>query len=248
MASVRSVIFGSCVHCRGVSRSFNGLLMPKLNEKFGTVKIQRRREHASPMRLLIFLLALAIRSCECFSIVSVGARAARHSTAIMGARKGGDVTRREVLDGSSLTKQFYDPDGWRKGLPPGWSPALVASLGAVAASYGSSSRGKLFAEMQALSDGSAKNDGKVSHMPLVTISAARSLGSVNVELNVPASETVDLMWLTDASTGEIFAGRRFSAKERPSLVLLVDRGRRFVPTVHSTADGVWVGEVVVAAG
>ena len=45
----------------------------------------------------------------------------------------GGVSRRDVLDGSSLTKRFYDPAGWRSKLPPGWSPALVLSIGALAA-------------------------------------------------------------------------------------------------------------------
>jgi len=84
----------------------------------------------------------------------------------MGTKK--TVSRREALDGNSLTKQFYDPDGFRAGLPLGWSPALVVSLGAVAAQYGSTRRSQLFDELRALGDG-PKNQGALPHVPLVPL-------------------------------------------------------------------------------
>jgi len=163
----------------------------------------------------------------------------------MGTKK--TVSRREALDGNSLTKQFYDPDGFRAGLPLGWSPALVVSLGAVAAQYGSTRRSQLFDELRALGDG-PKNQGALPHMPLVQISPGRPTGQVSVVITAPVSapDSIDGIWASDAETGEIFAGRRFVPSETPRLMLLVARGRRFVPSVHSARDGVWEGEVIVA--
>ena len=190
----------------------------------------------------VALAALLAVGCECYVVP----RASR--ICMMGAKRGG-VSRREVLDGSSITKQFYDPDGWRAGLPPGWSPALVLSLGAIAASYGSSVRSKLFDELRELSDAGGKNQGQVPHTPTVTLSAGRKIGQVSVEVTAPAASTpdaIDFIWLSDAATGEIFSGRKFGPKERPSLVIQVAAGRRIVPSVHSTRDGVWEGAAFVA--
>ncbi len=165
----------------------------------------------------------------------------------MGARQKGAVRRREILDGSSLTKQFYDPDGWRSKLPPGWSPLLVVTLGAAAASYGGSQRSRFYDELRVLSSG-AKNQSQTSHSPMVTLAPGRASGQVSVEITAVATapDTVDIIWATDADTGEIFAGRKFLPKERSKLVLLVARGRRFVPSAHCVVDGVWEGDVVVA--
>jgi hypothetical protein len=71
---------------------------------------------------------------------------------------------------------------------------------------------------------------------------------VAVEITALASapETIDYIWATDADTGEIFEGRKFLPKESPSLVFIVPHGRRIVPSVHGTSDGVWEGEAVVA--
>ena len=184
------------------------------------------------------MAALIVLGCECY----VTPRA----TIRMGARKNNAVSRREVLDGSSVTKQFYAPDGFRSGLPPGWSPALVLALGSAAASYGGSRRSKLFDEMRELGGG-AKNQGK-PHLPMVTLSPGRAPGQVAVEITAVASapDAIDYIWATDADTGEIFEGRKFVPKETPSLVFIVPRGRHIVPSVHGTSDGVWEGEAVVA--
>ena len=184
------------------------------------------------------MAALLVLGCECY----VTPRA----TVRMGARKNDAVSRREVIDGSSVTKQFYDPDGFRSGLPPGWSPALVLVLGSAAASFGGSRRSKLFDEMRELGGG-AKNQGK-PHLPMVTLSPGRAPGQVAVEITALASapDAIDYIWATDADTGEIFEGRKFVPKESPSLVFIVPRGRRFVPSAHGTSDGVWEGEAVVA--
>ena len=165
----------------------------------------------------------------------------------MGAKRKSAVSRREVLDGSSLTKQFYDPEGFRSGLPPGWSPALVLTLGAAAASYGGSVRTKLFDDMQELASGVTKNQGKEAYRPTVLLTPGRKSGEVSVEITAPASAAADYVWASDAETGEIFAGRKFG-QETPKLAILVSRGRRFVPTAHCTVDGsVWEGEAIVAA-
>ena len=163
------------------------------------------------------------------------------------------VKRREVLDGSSLTKRFYDPDGFRSKLPPGWSPVLVVSLGAIAANFGSSARSKRFDEMRALSSGGVKNQGFLAasnfqRVPIVAFSPARKNGQVSAEVTAPNSleDPIDYIWLADATTGEIFSGRKFLPSETPRLVTLVDRGRRIVPFVHCTVDGVWEGDAAVA--
>jgi hypothetical protein len=171
----------------------------------------------------------------------------RVPVARMGAKRKNTMSRREVLDGSSVAKSFYDPDGFRASLPPGWSPALVLSIGAVAANYGSSVRSRLFSELQELGSG-VKNHGGASHMPIVTLSPGRKSGQVSVEITAPVSapDAIDAIWAADADTGEVFAGRRFLPKERSSLPLNVDRGRRFVPYVHCVIDGVWEGDSIVA--
>ena len=95
--------------------------------------------------------------------------------------------------------------------------------------------------------GGAKNQGK-PHLPMVTLSPGRAPGQVAVEITAVASapDAIDYIWATDAATGEIFEGRKFVPKETPSLVFIVPRGRRFVPSAHGTSDGVWEGEAVVA--
>ena len=191
------------------------------------------------MALCAIAVLLAGGGCQC----CVAPRASKIS---MGAKKRTcAVSRREVLDGSSLTRQFYDPDGFRAGLPPGWSPALVLSLGAAAATYGNSKRSKLFSELRELGAGGVNKQGKASHLPIVTLTPGRT-GQVSVEITAPVStpDAIDYIWVSDADTGEIFEGRRFLPRETPSLVLLVARGRRIVPSVHSTNDGVWEGEAV----
>lgn len=165
-----------------------------------------------------------------------------------------DVRRREVLDGSSLTKQFYDPAGFRAGLPPGWSPALVVALGSAAATYGGWRRSQFFGELRVLGGG-VKNNGDLNYglayyAPIATLSAGRAQGQVSVEITPPASApgAIDCMWASDADSGEIFEGRKFSSKDTsPSLVFIVARGRRIVPSVHYVdGAGVWEGAVVVA--
>lgn len=94
----------------------------------------------------------------------------------------------------------------------------------------------------------ATNQGKVAHVPVVTISPGRSQAQVAVEIAAPVNEdVVDYIWAADAETGEIFAARKFVPKETPRLQLTVDRGRRIVPSVHCARDGVWVGEKVLAS-
>ena len=191
------------------------------------------------MRALIMAMLLVV-GCECTCTCYVTARAMLR----MGAKKA--VSRREVIDGSSLTKRFYDPDGFRSGLPPGWSPALVLAIGSAAATYGGSRRSQFFDELRELGGGT-NNQGK-PHVPTVTLSPGRAPGQVTVEIAALASSTdaIDFIWATDADTGEIFEGRKFLPKETPSLVFIVAPGRRIVPSVHSTSDGVWEGQTVVA--
>jgi hypothetical protein len=80
----------------------------------------------------------------------------------------------------------------------------------------------------------------------VTLSPGRASGQVSVEITAAAAvpDVVDAIWVTDADTGEIFAGRRFLPKEPKELV--VARGRRFVAAAHCAIDGVWEGDTVVA--
>ena len=190
-----------------------------------------------------------VRLCGAASS-AVGCERERHGgTIVMGTKqRSNTASRRNVLDGSAATKAFYDPEGFRSKLPPGWSPALVVSLGAVAASYGSSARSKLFEELQELSSGGAKNQG-APHLPAVELAPGRKAGQVSVTISAAANgapDAIDYIWARDAQTGEIFIGRRFLPKEAASLSVLVDRGRRVVPCVHSTSDGVWEGEPFVA--
>ena len=188
------------------------------------------------MRSCAVVVLLLVGGCECY---------ARTRIVSMSGKRG--ATRREVLNGDSITKQFYDPNGWRKDLPYGWSPLLVVTLGAVAASYGGSRRSEFYDEMRVLSSG-VKNTGQTSHKPMVTLSPGRASGQVSVEITAAAAvpDVVDAIWVTDAGTGEIFAGRRFLPKEPKELVLVVARGRRFVAAAHCAIDGVWEGDTVVA--
>jgi hypothetical protein len=162
-------------------------------------------------------------------------------------KRGADkLTRRELANGSSLAKQFYDPEGFRAGLPVGWSPALVLFLGAAVSNYGGNVRSKLYDELRAFGESSSKNQGAVSHVPVVTIARGRSSGQVSVEVGAGGGDPIDYIWATDAATGEILAGRRFSPNEPPTLMFNVDRGRRIVPSVHCKNDGVWEGEALAA--
>ena len=156
---------------------------------------------------------------------------------------------RELANGSSLAKQFYDPEGFRAALPVGWSPALVLFLGAAVSNYGGNVRSKLYEELRELGNSASKNQGTVPHMPVVKIARGRSSGQVSVEVSVVAAvggDPIDYIWATDAATGEILAGRRFSPNEPPALMFNVDRGRRIVPSVHCEYSGVWEGEALVA--
>lgn len=186
-------------------------------------------------------LLLSTSCCQCYTIP----RTPSISMAA-GKRKSAVSTRRDVLNGDSLTKQFYDPEGWRKNLPPGWSPVLVVSLGAAAAKLGGSGRTKLFDEVNQLSGGDT-NQGAESHLPIVTLMPGRASGKVSVIITAPASaDAIDYMWAVDADSGEIFSARKFAPRATPKLELIVDRGRRFVPSLHCVGDGVWQGAPVVA--
>ena len=196
-----------------------------------------------------WLLLLAV-GCECYTrTLKLGCDCcATPRNAVLSMRKKDAVSRREVVDGS-ITKQFYDPDGFRANLPVGWSPALVVFLGAAVSAYGGSTREKLFDELRDLSSASVKNLGTSSHVPIVTLVRGRKSAEVSVEITAPravSGDAIDFIWASDASTGEVFAGRRFSPNETPTLRLSVDRGRKVVPSVHSVRDGVWDGEAIVA--
>ena len=206
------------------------------------------------MRRFVIAVLLAAVGCECYlsppiALSSISMAPSKRSAAIsMAAKRKNAVSRREVVDGSSLTKQFYDPDGFRADLPVGWSPALVVLLGAGVSSFGGSVRSKLFDELRELSSG-AKNQGSVSHLPVVSISRGRTSGQVSVEITAASAQdddAIDYVWAADADTGEIFAGRKFSKSEAASLLIVVDRGRRIVPSVHWKRDGTWEGEAIVA--
>ena len=186
------------------------------------------------MRCLCLVACLAV-GCDCFAV--------RSSKLIMRSKKA--VTRRDIA------KQFYDPDGWRKGLPPGWSPALVVALSATAASYGGSARQKVLDEIKEFTGGAKDQQGEFR--PNIVLTPGRKLGLVNVEITVAASppDVIDYIWLSDAETGEILSGRRVSPKDRTKLAVVVDRGRRIVPSAHCARSGVtggvtWEGEAVMA--
>jgi hypothetical protein len=176
----------------------------------------------------------------------------RSSTARMGARRRDAVRRRDLTDGSALAKAFYDPEGFRAGLPRGWSPALVLGLGAAAAAYGGSTRARLFDDINAL--GRAPDQpAAAARAPAVVLTPAAAAGRVALTLSAPELEgartadgTVDYIWLLDADTREIVAGRRFTPSEPPSLTLLVERGRRLVPLLHRAAGDVCEGGAFVA--
>ena len=151
----------------------------------------------------------------------------------MGPKRKDYIGRREVPD--TLTKKFYKSGG---------GEALLGVIAAATATYGGSVRSRLFDELRELGGG-IKNKGDSPHVPVVTLSPGRALGQVSVEITAPG-DGIDYIWATDADSGEIFAGRKFTSRETPSLVLIVARGRRIVPSVHSTRDGVWDGEAIEA--
>ena len=118
---------------------------------------------------------------------------------------------------------------------------LVLSLGAIAANAGSSNREKQFEELRQLGKG-VKNQGSISHVPTVTLSPGRKSGLVAVEITAATSSPdVDYIWASDADTGEIVSGRRFTAAEPKALVIQMERGRHIVPSIHCTTDGTWDG-------
>ena len=225
--------------------------------ELGNEKKKTHRSHsfilpmAARLRLAILLLH-ACAMCRCFSVLHPPAQSSlntvRSCAQMRASSNKNKLTRRELADGSSLAKQFYDPKGFRSGLPVGWSPALVLFLGAAVSNYGGSVRTKLFDELRELGAG-AKNQGAVRHVPMVTIARGRSSSQVSVEVAAPptaSGDPVEYIWASDAATGEILAGRRFSPSEPATLMLNVDRGRRIVPSVACRNDGVWEGETILA--
>jgi hypothetical protein len=187
-------------------------------------------------------------------LVGGGERPAAPRAALMrmDARQRDALSRRELADGSALAKAFYDPDGFRAGLPRGWSPALVLGLGAAAAAYGGSARARLFDQIAGLGRAPDRPDA-AARAPAVALAPAGAAGRVSLTLSAPelggarsADGAVDYMWLLDADTREIVAGRRFTPSEPPSLTLLVERGRRLVPLLHRAAGDVCEGGAFVA--
>ena len=128
-------------------------------------------------------------------------------------------------------------------MQAGGGEALLGVIAAATAIYGGSLRNGLFDELAVLESSGVKNEGAVTHVPTVRISPSGANGRVQVEVTVSTAspDFIDYIWVKDADSGDIIAGRGFSVKEPLVLTMLATRGRRLVPIAHSRTDGVWEG-------
>ena len=98
----------------------------------------------------LLLAAAMIGGCQGFQTLVAPQRLQRTATSstallcIMGARRKGDVTRREVLDGNSAYKQFVGAGG---------GEGLLFVIAASIATFGGQKRSAMFDRFAAMDDG-----------------------------------------------------------------------------------------------
>lgn len=161
-----------------------------------------------------------------------------------------ELSRREALNGGGLNSWYNDfaNAGLRE-------PLLFGSLAATAY-FGVSQRGQLTGRVAALDAGEPRNSNGApeKHLPVVTLSKPKPKFKVQLEVKVPhvmdaqKPHYIEYIWLKDEATNEVLSVSSFRAADAspPTLVALVDEGRRVVPMLHCNLHGLWEGEAVTA--
>ena len=173
----------------------------------------------------------------------------------LAARPSGRVARRREL--LSVGAQTGANTAYKSFAKAGGGEATLAVIAACTAYYGGLQRDGRNAQLVELEASAPRTK---EHAASVVISPTQAIGSVSVEVSIPAarpgaaseaepapSDRVDYIWLKDAESGQIVAARGFKPGDPLVLTSLVSKGARVVPLVHSERDGVWVGEPFVGA-
>ena len=173
----------------------------------------------------------------------------------LAARPSGRVARRREL--LSVGAQTGANTAYKSFAKAGGGEATLAVIAACTAYYGGLQRDGRNAQLVELEASAPRTK---EHAASVVISPTQAIGSVSVEVSIPAarpgaaseaepapSDRVDYIWLKDAASGQIVAARGFKPGDPLVLTSLVSKGSRVVPLVHSERDGVWVGEPIIGA-
>merc|ERR1712070_1121503 len=115
---------------------------------------------------------------------------------------------------------------------------------------------QLTGRVAALDAGEPRNSNGApeKHLPVVTLSKPKPKFKVQLEVKVPhvmdaqKPHYIEYIWLKDEATNEVLSVSSFRAADAspPTLVALVDEGRRVVPMLHCNLHGLWEGEAVTA--
>ena len=169
----------------------------------------------------------------------------------LAARPSGRVARRREL--LSVGAQTGANTAYKSFAKAGGGEATLAVIAACTAYYGGLQRDGRNAQLAELEASAPRTK---EHAAFVVISPTQAIGSVSVEVSIPAAPgaaepapgaRVDYIWLKDAASGQIVAARGFKPGDPLVLTSLVSKGSRVVPLVHSERDGVWVGEPFIGA-
>ena len=169
----------------------------------------------------------------------------------LAARPSGRVARRREL--LSVGAQTGANTAYKSFAKAGGGEATLAVIAACTAYYGGLQRDGRNARLAELEASAPRTK---EHAASVVISPTQAIGSVSVEVSIPAApgaaepapgDRVDYIWLKDAASGQIVAARGFKPGDPLVLTSLVSKGSRVVPLVHSERDGVWVGEPIIGA-
>ena len=169
-------------------------------------------------------------------------------TVSMRTRPATSASRRAVTvdAGNTFYKQFAAAGG---------GEAAIGVISIALAFLGASRRDSIYDDIKALEDGPVNQctmTCAAPRKPLVSIARAKTLGQVSITASAPkttAPEYADYVWLRDADTKEIIAAKKVKPGAPPEaalLTVLVAKGRRVVPLVHLSVDGVWEGDAIVA--
>lgn len=205
-----------------------------------------------PLSLAALLAgAAAFSPAPCLPRALVAAAPRPRPQMAAGKKKPSELSRREALSGGGFDQAYNDfaNAGLRE-------PLLFGSLAATAY-FGVSQRGKLTGAVAALDAGQLRNSNGApeKHLPLVTLSRPKPKFKVQLEVRVPhvmdaqKPHFIEYIWLKDESTNEVLTVQSFAPTDAapPTLVALVDEGRRVVPMLHCNLHGLWEGEPLTAS-
>jgi hypothetical protein len=160
-------------------------------------------------------------------------------------RKPGAVGRRQVISGEATSDTFY-----KSFVGGGGGEATLFVIAAVVAAVGGNKRNDLYDQVAEMQSSSSSSSSKLA--PTVKLEASRLSGKVSLQIVAPvvtAPDFVDFIWLRDADSGDVFSARKFKASEpAPGTVLqvIVERGQKIVPVVHTASQELYVGDAFIA--